>query len=137
MAGNHWTNFSHTVASFHQWHSTARGLLLLTSHFIPIVMQFCRFSDYELHNGGRNQQIRSLAMWMDIGYTKKEPGKSTSSILLLYISLYHTTNPTLCFSPLIPLPPAVYGKLPTWFKSAFLFEFPLYSRNFPPEEQNW
>lgn len=39
-------------------------------------------------------------------------------------------------SPLIPLPPAVYGKLPTWFKSAFLFEFPLYSRNFPPEEQN-
>lgn len=39
-------------------------------------------------------------------------------------------------SPLIPLPPAVYGKLPTWFKSVFLFEFPLYSRSFPPEEQN-
>lgn len=135
MAGNHRTNFSHTVASFHQWHSTARGLLL-TSDLVTIVMQFCRFSDDELHNGGRNQQIRSLAMWLDTGYTNKEPGKSTSS-MLFYISVYQTTNPNLCFSPLIPLPPAVYGKLPTWFKSVFLFEFPLYSRNFPPEEQNW
>ncbi|THU60878.1 hypothetical protein C4D60_Mb07t17370 [Musa balbisiana] len=31
-------------------------------------------------------------------------------------------------SPLVPLPPAVYGRLPAWFKVAFLFEFPLYSR---------
>nr|XP_019704998.1 uncharacterized protein LOC105041301 isoform X2 [Elaeis guineensis] len=33
-------------------------------------------------------------------------------------------------SPLVPLPPLVYGKLPAWFKVAFLFEFPLYSRGF-------
>lgn len=38
-------------------------------------------------------------------------------------------------SPLLPLPPTVYGKLPTWFKAAFLFEFPLYSRNFPQDER--
>ncbi|XVF50483.1 hypothetical protein PTKIN_Ptkin04bG0104700 [Pterospermum kingtungense] len=31
-------------------------------------------------------------------------------------------------SPLIPLPPAVYGNLPLWFKAIFLFEFPSYSR---------
>ncbi|KAK8692669.1 hypothetical protein V6N13_070276 [Hibiscus sabdariffa] len=31
-------------------------------------------------------------------------------------------------SPLIPLPPAVYGNLPHWFKAVFLFEFPVYSR---------
>lgn len=34
----------------------------------------------------------------------------------------------LTTSPLIPLPPAVYGNLPSWFKVAFLFELPLYSR---------
>ncbi|KAL9170254.1 hypothetical protein ABFS82_04G132800 [Erythranthe guttata] len=38
-------------------------------------------------------------------------------------------------SPLILLPPALYGKLPAWFKTAFLFEFPLYSRSLPLE--NW
>ncbi|KAH7679519.1 3-oxo-5-alpha-steroid 4-dehydrogenase (acceptor) protein [Dioscorea alata] len=32
-------------------------------------------------------------------------------------------------SPLVPLPPAIYEGLPLWFKRAFLFEFPLYSRN--------
>ncbi|XP_058080038.1 uncharacterized protein LOC131228190 isoform X2 [Magnolia sinica] len=37
-------------------------------------------------------------------------------------------------SPVIPLPPVVYGKLPAWLKAAVLFEFPLYSRNFPPEQ---
>jgi len=31
-------------------------------------------------------------------------------------------------SPLIPLPPTLYGSLPKWFKTAFLFEFPLYSK---------
>ncbi|KAE8694209.1 FKBP-type peptidyl-prolyl cis-trans isomerase 5 isoform 2 [Hibiscus syriacus] len=31
-------------------------------------------------------------------------------------------------SPLIPLPHAVYGNLPHWFKAVFLFEFPIYSR---------
>ncbi|XP_026665949.1 uncharacterized protein LOC103721395 isoform X2 [Phoenix dactylifera] len=36
-------------------------------------------------------------------------------------------------SPLVPLPPFVYGKLPAWFKVAFLFEFPLYSRGLPYE----
>ncbi|KAL5544994.1 hypothetical protein UlMin_008778 [Ulmus minor] len=40
-------------------------------------------------------------------------------------------------SPLIPLPPLVYGNLPLWFKRAFLFELPLYSRNLPREEPNW
>ncbi|KAF8681944.1 hypothetical protein HU200_045397 [Digitaria exilis] len=30
-------------------------------------------------------------------------------------------------SPLIPLPPAVYGALPAWFKAAFLLELPLYN----------
>lgn len=37
-------------------------------------------------------------------------------------------------SPLIPLPPVVYGKLPSWFRKAFLFEFPFYSKKFPHEE---
>ncbi|KAL3639397.1 hypothetical protein CASFOL_017304 [Castilleja foliolosa] len=32
-------------------------------------------------------------------------------------------------SPLILLPPALYGKLPKWFKSVVLFEFPIYSRS--------
>ncbi|KAK6787573.1 hypothetical protein RDI58_016098 [Solanum bulbocastanum] len=32
-------------------------------------------------------------------------------------------------SPLILLPPGLYGKLPSWYKTIFLFEFPLYSRN--------
>ncbi|KAM6568138.1 hypothetical protein CsatB_016123 [Cannabis sativa] len=40
-------------------------------------------------------------------------------------------------SPLIPLPPQVYGNLPSWFKKIFLFELPLYNRNFPQEGQNW
>ncbi|KAL0917335.1 hypothetical protein M5K25_012390 [Dendrobium thyrsiflorum] len=31
-------------------------------------------------------------------------------------------------SPLVPLPPAIYGSLPSWFRVTFLFEFPLYSR---------
>ncbi|XP_017237456.1 uncharacterized protein LOC108210606 isoform X2 [Daucus carota subsp. sativus] len=34
-------------------------------------------------------------------------------------------------SPLIPLPPVVYGKLPSWIKKVFLFEFPLYSKTLP------
>ncbi|KAK4374652.1 hypothetical protein RND71_005329 [Anisodus tanguticus] len=40
-------------------------------------------------------------------------------------------------SPLILLPPGLYGKLPPWFKTLFLFEFPLYSRNFSREELSW
>ncbi|XP_024923110.2 uncharacterized protein LOC107434119 isoform X2 [Ziziphus jujuba] len=36
-------------------------------------------------------------------------------------------------SPLVPLPPVLYGNLPLWFKKAFLFEFPLYSRHLPQE----
>ncbi|GAB2270282.1 hypothetical protein Dimus_005186 [Dionaea muscipula] len=40
-------------------------------------------------------------------------------------------------SPLIPLPPAVYGNLPSWFKTFFLLEFPFYSRNLPQEGLVW
>ncbi|XP_054809846.1 uncharacterized protein LOC129311507 isoform X1 [Prosopis cineraria] len=40
-------------------------------------------------------------------------------------------------SPLIPLLPSVYGSLPSWFKTFFLFEFPLYNRNLPQEGPNW
>ncbi|XP_021740621.1 uncharacterized protein LOC110706930 isoform X2 [Chenopodium quinoa] len=36
-------------------------------------------------------------------------------------------------SPLVPLPPAVYGNLPLWFKKIFLFEFPIYSKSLPQE----
>ncbi|XP_022725792.1 uncharacterized protein LOC111282098 isoform X2 [Durio zibethinus] len=39
-------------------------------------------------------------------------------------------------SPLIPLPQAVYGNLPLWFKATFLFEFPIYSHKFPQEGPN-
>ncbi|XP_031261735.1 uncharacterized protein LOC116127623 isoform X2 [Pistacia vera] len=39
-------------------------------------------------------------------------------------------------SPLIPLPPIAYRRLPSWFKATFLFEFPLYSRNLPQEQPN-
>ncbi|XP_071901760.1 uncharacterized protein [Coffea arabica] len=37
-------------------------------------------------------------------------------------------------SPLIPLPPALYGNLPIWIKATFLFEFPFYSRSLPKAE---
>ncbi|XP_047265969.1 uncharacterized protein LOC107861920 isoform X7 [Capsicum annuum] len=37
-------------------------------------------------------------------------------------------------SPLILLPPGMYGSLPQWLKGILLFEFPLYSRNLPQEE---
>ncbi|XP_062117998.1 uncharacterized protein LOC133831643 isoform X2 [Humulus lupulus] len=40
-------------------------------------------------------------------------------------------------SPLIPLPPLVYGNLPSWFKKFFLFELPLYNRNILQEGQHW
>ncbi|KAK1384149.1 FKBP-type peptidyl-prolyl cis-trans isomerase 5 [Heracleum sosnowskyi] len=40
-------------------------------------------------------------------------------------------------SPLIPLPPAAYGKVPSWFKKVFLFEFPLYSKTLPQGELSW
>ncbi|CAN1265671.1 hypothetical protein LINPERPRIM_LOCUS12310 [Linum perenne] len=40
-------------------------------------------------------------------------------------------------SPLIPLPPSLYEKLPSWFKATFLFELPLYSRSLPPESLMW
>ncbi|XP_075491973.1 uncharacterized protein LOC142530087 isoform X3 [Primulina tabacum] len=39
-------------------------------------------------------------------------------------------------SPLILLPPALYGNLPSWFKATFLFELPLYSRSLPQESWN-
>ncbi|KAJ7545995.1 hypothetical protein O6H91_08G019500 [Diphasiastrum complanatum] len=37
-------------------------------------------------------------------------------------------------SPLIPLPPAVYGRLPRLVKKVFFFEFPLYSKKLADEE---
>ncbi|XP_020869044.1 uncharacterized protein LOC9326327 isoform X2 [Arabidopsis lyrata subsp. lyrata] len=40
-------------------------------------------------------------------------------------------------SPLILLPRGVYGYLPKWCKTVFLFEFPLYSRNLPQETTAW
>ncbi|XP_039114211.1 uncharacterized protein LOC120249682 isoform X2 [Dioscorea cayenensis subsp. rotundata] len=39
---------------------------------------------------------------------------------------YHAYKNTT--SPLIPLPHALYGNLPAWFKAAFLFEFPMYTQ---------
>ncbi|XP_019433694.1 PREDICTED: uncharacterized protein C594.04c-like isoform X1 [Lupinus angustifolius] len=39
-------------------------------------------------------------------------------------------------SPLIPLPPPIYGNLPSWFKT-ILLELPLYNRNLPEEGLNW
>ncbi|OAE23587.1 hypothetical protein AXG93_4316s1180 [Marchantia polymorpha subsp. ruderalis] len=38
-------------------------------------------------------------------------------------------------SILIPLPPAVYGNLPLWFKQVFLFEFPFYSSKVTADEE--
>jgi steroid 5-alpha reductase family enzyme len=38
-------------------------------------------------------------------------------------------------SPLIPLPTSLYGSLPKWVKSAFLFELPLYSRKLATGEE--
>ncbi|KAL0794862.1 hypothetical protein Bca101_066239 [Brassica carinata] len=40
-------------------------------------------------------------------------------------------------SPLILLPRGVYGYLPKWCKTVFLFEFPLYSKNLPHETTVW
>ncbi|KAG9148448.1 hypothetical protein Leryth_016917 [Lithospermum erythrorhizon] len=40
-------------------------------------------------------------------------------------------------SPLVPLPPQLYKKLPKWFQTTFLFEFPLYNRNLPQAELGW
>ncbi|RWV87772.1 hypothetical protein GW17_00050199 [Ensete ventricosum] len=62
--------------------------------------------------------------------------------LLMRYAHLNMTKSTLIYSddlprsPLVPLPPAVYGRLPAWFKVAFLFEFPLYSRSFPHEERS-
>ncbi|CAN6478646.1 unnamed protein product [Victoria cruziana] len=39
-------------------------------------------------------------------------------------------------SPLIPLPPTVYGVLPSWLKTFFLFEFPIYNRSLPQDERS-
>ncbi|XP_031493021.1 uncharacterized protein LOC116259371 isoform X3 [Nymphaea colorata] len=39
-------------------------------------------------------------------------------------------------SPLIPLPPTVYGELPAWLKTYFLFEFPMYNRSLPQSERS-
>lgn len=41
----------------------------------------------------------------------------------------------LTTSPLIPLPPSIYANIPSWFKVAFLFEFPLYSKGFNRDER--
>ncbi|KAL2629150.1 hypothetical protein R1flu_013836 [Riccia fluitans] len=38
-------------------------------------------------------------------------------------------------SVLIPLPPALYGKLPLWFKQIVLFEFPFYTSNVSGSEE--
>jgi len=37
-------------------------------------------------------------------------------------------------SPLIPLPPALYGRLPSWFKLVFLLELPIYNKKMEPAE---
>lgn len=42
----------------------------------------------------------------------------------------------LC-SPLIPLPPAVYGALPAWLKVAFLLELPLYNPGPAGDPLSW
>ncbi|XP_031090536.1 uncharacterized protein LOC115995595 isoform X3 [Ipomoea triloba] len=47
-----------------------------------------------------------------------------------YLSYKRTTRKTI-FSPLVLLPPGVYGNLPQWFKTSVLFEFPLYNNNLP------
>ncbi|KAF8037819.1 hypothetical protein BT93_B0611 [Corymbia citriodora subsp. variegata] len=51
------------------------------------------------------------------------------------VASYRTYKRTT--SPLILLPPSIYGNLPQWVKTSFLFEFPLYSRNLPDEGVNW
>ncbi|CAK9226445.1 unnamed protein product [Sphagnum jensenii] len=38
-------------------------------------------------------------------------------------------------SPLIPLPPVIYGNLPSWFKLGFLLELPLYNKALVPGEE--
>jgi len=38
-------------------------------------------------------------------------------------------------SPLIPLPPALYGSLPSWFKVLFLLELPLYNKNLSSSQE--
>lgn len=65
--------------------------------------------------------------------------------LLLFPCLQYSGRPlyscindcyaVLCDSPLIPLPPALYGSLPKWLKTAFLFEFPLYNTKLAAGEE--
>ncbi|KAJ7563905.1 hypothetical protein O6H91_03G129700 [Diphasiastrum complanatum] len=43
--------------------------------------------------------------------------------MMMWLCLYVVLD-----SPLIPLPPAVYARLPRLVKSVFFFEFPLYSK---------
>lgn len=84
-----------------------------------------------------------MEMWRHIGCIK---GKQGLIFFLLCVSVFGVklliketkSNITyFCCSPLVPLPQVVYGNLPLWFKTTFLFEFPLYNRNLPQESLNW
>ncbi|KAF4373577.1 hypothetical protein F8388_025271 [Cannabis sativa] len=77
--------------------------------------------------------------WCNVGLWKytRHPnyfGEASSDKKFGNVAGYATYKKTT--SPLIPLPPQVYGNLPSWFKKIFLFELPLYNRNFPQEGQN-
>jgi hypothetical protein len=78
---------------------------------------------------------------MDIGYTNKEPGKLISMLLHIsvYLSLKRNNFVKPLFQHLNPIATTNLWKVTCMVQISFsfLFEFPLYSRNFPQQEQNW
>jgi hypothetical protein len=77
---------------------------------------------------------------MNIEFIKEELGYIHLLFFCFWFSVFWRKKiaeiNTLCCSPLIPLPPVVYGNLLHWFKATFLFEFPFYNCGLPQADSN-
>ncbi|KAK8942296.1 hypothetical protein KSP40_PGU018768 [Platanthera guangdongensis] len=69
--------------------------------------------------------LHHLARWF--GLTRPEKPAQQASLNKRFASQEEYNVYGSRTSPLIPLPPALYGSLPVWIKVAFLLELPMYS----------
>ena len=138
VACDYWSCFSHVVASFHQWHSVAGGSYLSGFNIVNLLRsRTCLWCPVKWKQESSDKKFGNVA-----GYRIYKKTTRLCSSLAMCVSFWFWSEekPSLTYfycSPLVPLPPQVYGNLPSWFKTIFLFELPLYSRNFPQEELNW